>query len=120
VAWLLLRTDRLFAAGIAIILATAAIGGLWAGAGMTLGLAGTAFNCWALWRVVSLLGAVGNDQPPPRLGAVLTVFVFLLKLPLLIALGLFAQTLPYPAMPCFLGGIGLVYFALVGWAQVKR
>lgn len=88
-------------------------------AGMSLGLFGTAFNMWALGRVVSLLGSAGTEDAPAKLGATLTVLAFLVKLPLLIGLGFFAQQIGGGAMPCFLAGLGLVYFATVGWAQAK-
>lgn len=108
------------AVAIAATVAAFALGGWQGGVGMAVGIVGTSFNLWALWRVCALLGAVAEDQPQPKFGSVVTVFVFLLKLPVLIGLGLAMQRVGGPAMTCFLIGLGMVYFALVGWALARR
>ncbi len=92
------------------------ISGILGLAGMALGLFGTAFSVVALWGVVRMCGRAAPEGAAPRLGAFVTVLAFLVKLPVFIVLGMLAQRLGGAAVPCFLLGLGLVYFGLVGWA----
>jgi|DewCreStandDraft_4_1066084.scaffolds.fasta_scaffold203845_2 hypothetical protein len=89
-------------------------------AGMALGLVGTGFSILALWWVVRLTGGLAPLGAAPRFGASLTILAFLVKLPLFIALGFLAHRLGGPAPGAFLLGLGLVYFALVGWALASN
>lgn len=105
-------------AGLALVLSYAFGGGKGL-LGMASGLVGTTVNLAALWMVIRLLGGVIGDDPPPRLGATLTVFVFMLKLPILIGLGFAMNQVGKPAPQAFLLGLALVYSALVGWTQAR-
>ncbi len=87
--------------------------------GMTLGLFGTGFNLWAMWKVIVLIGKASEVGRPQRVGATLTALAFLVKLPLFVALGIVAQRLGGAAPGCFLGGLGLVYSALIGWSLIR-
>ncbi|MBX3117552.1 MAG: hypothetical protein KF784_00685 [Fimbriimonadaceae bacterium] len=117
---------RIFSPLWLITLSLIAIGGSWVfagwqgGVGMGAGIVGTSFNLWALWRICIYIGEIAADNPQPRVATFVTIFVFLLKLPILIGLGLAMQRVGGPAMPCFLIGLGMVYFALVGWALARR
>ncbi len=89
----------------------------WKGfAGMAIGLGATWFNSWALWAIIKLLGATAKESQSTKGGVVLIVTAFLLKLPILIGLGLFTRMIGGQALPCFVAGLGMVYFALIGWA----
>lgn len=85
--------------------------------GMACGIVGTAFNLFALWLIVRLLGNTMADKPLPKFGAFATVVMFLIKLPVLFLLGFAMRSLGVVALNHFLIGLGLVYFALVGWSQ---
>lgn len=88
-------------------------------AGMALGLGSVSFNMWALWRIVRLTGT-NATQETTRPATFLVVLAFFVKLPVYVAAALIAQALGGAAPACFLLGLGLVYFALVGWALTQR
>lgn len=50
-----------------------------------------------------------------RLGTTYVIFLFLVKVPVFVALSLLARRVGGAAIPCFVAGIGLVYSALIGW-----
>ncbi len=89
-------------------------------AGFGLGVAGSFLNMFFTWQVLELFKKSAEAAPPPRMGAILTVLAFLIKLPLFVACGLLARHLGGGAVPCFLGGVALVYFCAVGWALARR
>jgi hypothetical protein len=89
-------------------------------AGFALGLFATAFNNWATWGVIALTGPPPTDEAAVRRRATFTVLAFLLKLPLWVAFVLLARRIGEGALPCFLGGLALVYFATIGWALARR
>lgn len=103
--------------GVAAIITSYLVGGSLAALGMAAGLAGTAFNMVALWLIIRLLGNAMADKPQAKFGAFTTVVMFLIKLPVLVLLGFAMQRLGAVALNHFLIGLGLVYFALVGWSQ---
>jgi hypothetical protein len=88
--------------------------------GAVLGLGGTGFNTLALWGIVRLLGYSFEKGNPPKLGSIISVIAFFIKLPLFIAFGILAQRIGGAAPTCFLAGLALVYSCLVGWALAKR
>ena len=116
----LLQDPRIYTGGalIAVVLAYA-LSGLKGFEGMILGLFGTTFNLWAMWKIITLIGKASEVGRPQRVGATLTVLAFLVKLPLFVALGIVAQRLGGAAPGCFLAGLGLVYSALIGWALTR-
>lgn len=93
------------------------LGGPIALAGFGLGLAATAFSVTVLWLVIRLWT---ESAARSRFVTLAVVVAFLLKLPLFVLLGNAAQALGPPAPACFLGGLALVYSALVGWALIPR
>lgn len=99
------------------VAASYGIGGSMGAIGMAAGILGTAFNMFALWLIIRLLGNAMADKPQARFGAFMTVVMFLIKLPVLILLGFAMRNLGPTALNHFLIGLGLVYFALVGWSQ---
>jgi hypothetical protein len=88
--------------------------------GAALGLGGTGFNILALWGIVRLLGYSFQKGNPPKLGSIISVIAFFIKLPLFIAFGIIAQRIGGAAPTCFLAGLALVYSCLVGWALAQR
>lgn len=102
-----------------LALALSAIGGSNAVAGMALGLFGAAFNVIALWFLISLLGKASEKADTGKSGTTLILIAFFLKVPVYIAMGSLANRIGNPAPACFLGGIGLVYSCLVGWALAR-
>ena len=104
-------------AAIAVALVISGLRFGWQGlTGMTLGIAATWLNLWVLSRVTWLLGAYVRGSQSPKGGANFIITAFLLKLPVFIALGLFARMIGGYCLPCFLTGLGMVYFGLIGWA----
>jgi len=88
--------------------------------GMALGIFGTSFSMLALLGIIRLAEKVAahpGADVQPSFGSSLAVLAFLVKLPVVVGLGMYAQSLGTVPMNCFLWGLGLVYFAMVGWAQ---
>lgn len=118
------RFDRVFlnyalavaAIGIA---AAFAVGGSLGALGMAIGLSGAAVGVTALWAVVSFVSAVGSTGLATRLGMVVSILGFFLKLPLFYLLWSVAKTLDGAAPVCFLTGVILVYFAFGAWAAAR-
>lgn len=88
--------------------------------GYGIGVAGTSFNLGALWGVIRLGSKAWNTEKAPRIGAALVLIGFFVKLPILVALIWWVQKIGSPAPGGFLAGLGLVYSAMVGWAQASR
>ncbi len=98
---------------------SATFGG-WRGClGITLGLGATWFNCWALWMLIGFMGRAVEGSGSSKGLTALVILAFLFKLPLLIGLGLLTRFLGGVAFPCFVSGLGMVYFGLVGWAVAR-
>ncbi len=87
--------------------------------GITLGLVGTLLNLYAMRWATIVLGKSIKEEQMPKGFSVGAVIAFLLKLPLLIGLGFWANSWGPDAMTCFLIGLLLVYFCLVGWALAE-
>jgi hypothetical protein len=103
----------------ALVVCAFAFGGPTALQGALLGLAATGFSIGALWWIIRLSssGQAGPKRTP--VGTTLVVLAFFVKLPLFIALGALAHRIGGHAPACFLMGLALVYFALVGWALAQ-
>jgi hypothetical protein len=106
---------------IAIIAVAVAFGfrGITGGEGMALGLAGAGFSVTALWMIIKQLGRSAADSRRAKFAAIITVIAFFAKLPIYMLLGMIAHAIGGGAPTCFLLGVGLVYFALVGWALAQ-
>ena len=88
--------------------------------GGVLGTAGSLFNLGAWWAVIHLMASYIHAPKPETRGTFIVVTAFLIKLPLFATMALLANRLGGPALPCFVAGVALVYFALVGWALARR
>jgi hypothetical protein len=88
--------------------------------GMAVGLCGTSFNLWAWWACIGLLSQVPEKHRFAKLASAFVVVAFFAKIPLLVALWLFAKHVGDPAPGFFLLGLGLVYSTLVGWSLASR
>jgi hypothetical protein len=86
--------------------------------GLALGLIGTFGSFAGSWGIINLASASSRRDDSPGLGAVLIVVAFLVKLPVVVALGLTAQRIGPACMNGFLVGLGISYFALVTWGIV--
>ncbi len=113
-------------AAVLVAFAALGLGVAWYGGGsdgllgMALGLVATSFNNLALWGGVRLVGVTAPLGGQGRFGAFLAITAFLIKLPIFVALGLYAQSVSSVAAACFLGGLAMVYFATVGLALARR
>lgn len=85
--------------------------------GLALGLGATTFGIVLLWLAVKQTGRLAEQNAKPYRGGVVIGLGFLIKLPLFVGCGMLAQALGGPAPTWFLIGLGVVYSALVGWAQ---
>lgn len=85
--------------------------------GLGLGLGATTFGIVMLWLAVKQTGRLAEREAKPYRGGVVVGLGFLIKLPLFVGCGMLAQGLGGPAPTWFLIGLGVVYSALVGWAQ---
>ena len=88
--------------------------------GMALGIVGSLINLGALWGIIRLIGSVVTDNATGKLGAFLTVLAFLMKMPIFVGMAFAARALGPSATSCFLLGIALVYFAMIGWVLARR
>lgn len=101
-----------------VVLGSWAIRGSTGAMGAGIGLAGIGFNFWALWMGVRAFGNTFARHPgakPKGAGWILGL-AFLLKLPIVVGLGLYTQSLGSGAMDCFLIALAVVYFWAIGWA----
>lgn len=87
--------------------------------GASLGLFATTFSVIFLWLAVQMTGRLAGDNAKPYRGGVVVGLGFLIKLPLFVACGMFAQQVGGHAPTWFLLGLGVVYSALVGWAVTR-
>lgn len=94
-------------------------GGPLALAGAALGIGATAFSVLFLWLAVRQVGLIAQTDAKPSRGGVIVGLGFLIKLPLFVGAGMVAQWLGGPAPAWFLAGLGVVYFALVGWGMTR-
>lgn len=85
-------------------------------AGVALGIVASAFGLFALWRVVRLLGDSCGDRKTPPTETLVAVSALLLKFPVLFGGFATARAMGEAAATCFIGGLGLVYCALIVWA----
>jgi len=85
--------------------------------GMALGLIATTITVGGWWLAISQVAILSKSAEPRMSGGTFwVVLTFFLKLPVFFILGFLAQRIGGNAVPCFLGGLGLVYLALIGWA----
>ncbi|RYG75230.1 hypothetical protein EON80_01340 [bacterium] len=81
-------------------------------------LAGTGLSALNLigWRLgLRLVTSAVTEETPAKLGSILILLLFFVKLPLLVLTGIWFMKQPEPLPACFLTGFGLVYFALIAW-----
>lgn len=105
--------------GAIAVIVSASLGGVRGFEGISLGLAGSAFNLWALWAIIGLCGRMAGSPRSTRRGTIAILIAFFIKLPVFIALGILAHAIGGIAPTCFLVGIALVYSALVGWVLAR-
>jgi len=80
-------------------------------------LCGTALASFSIWSLYILTQSFLSSQPEPKAGAYRTVMVGILKLPVMLLLIFFGTRSSGAALGCFLGSLGLVYSAFIGfWA----
>ncbi len=102
------------------VVVAAIVGGQKGAIGMSLGIVGTSFHLWALWRLCVLSGAVAPAGPKAQLGAILSILAFFMKIPVLMVISNAMQKLGGQAHSCFLSGLGVVYCLMIGWALARR
>jgi len=89
-------------------------------AGMALGLTATSITVGGWWLAISQIAILSKAENAKGSGGTFwVVLAFLLKLPVFFVLGIVAQRIGGNAVPCFLGGLGLVYLAMIVWAFCK-
>jgi len=115
----------LFTIGATFVLAiglAAMVGGPLAAVGILLGVVATAVSLAGWWPAIRLLGEVATVEGANhgKIGRTYVVLVFLVKLPIFVGLGFLALKLGGAAPPCFLIGLGLVYFWLIGWSLTRE
>lgn len=87
--------------------------------GFLLGAGASCLNLVGWWLLIRLMGSEPTEKAA-KLGAGCSVFLFFLKLPLLIAAWYLAQKLGPETTAPFLMGLGLVYSWMLVWAQRPR
>ena len=87
---------------------------------MSIGLAAGAFGAAALWFLIQLIGTMSRGGKSPILGTILTILAFAAKLPVYMVAWRAVEAIGSPAPGWFLGGVGLVYSCLVGWAAARN
>jgi len=88
-------------------------------AGWLVGVGASAFNLWAMWMAIRLLGTLFAKNPATHKGGPILVLAFLIKLPVFVVAGMSAQRLGSTASTAFIVAIGLVYSLMVWWASSR-
>lgn len=88
--------------------------------GMSLGLGSTAFNFIAFRMAIYVIGKTIKETQQTNTAAVFGVIALFVKLPIWCVCAMVAQRQGGAVLNCFLVGLGLVYFAAIGWAQAKN
>lgn len=88
-------------------------------AGMAIGIAATLFSLLALSWAISVIARPSTAPEQSRLRTAFIYVCFLLKLPLIVGAMTLVQRWDGAAPGHFIGGLLLVYFALVGWGFAK-
>ena len=90
--------------------------------GMAAGILAGGLSLYAWWSAIQLLGRVAAESAEQesqkgsnRFGTAYVIILFLVKAPIFVGLGYLAHRVGGATMPCFIAGIGLVYFSLIGW-----
>ncbi len=88
--------------------------------GMSLGLGSTAFNFIAFRAAMYVVGKTIEETKRPDAAGVFGILALFIKLPIWCICAMIAQRAGGAVLNCFLVGLGLVYFAAIGWAQAKN
>ncbi len=108
---------RWFAAVSVISTGASAFWGPLAVQGYAMGLFGTALHMAGIWGIVRLVGMSAPHEQTQKLGAALSAFMFLFKLPVMVALMMVVSKMGTLAQNSFLLGLGVVYCWAIGWAE---
>ena len=110
------KRQRIVSSGLTLIVLLSAVGYLFGGnealLGSFLGCLASVVSIGSVSMVVALLA---SRLPKPKTGAVFTVVMLILKLPLLVLCLYFGTRLLGWGMGCFLGTIGLVYSHVIAY-----
>lgn len=94
--------------------------------GAFFGITGTTFNLLGIWLMIRLIASAAmaneksDDEKESMTGAAIAVFIFLIKLPVMVGLMMLVQRIGGFADDAFLAGLGLVYCWLIGWAESSK
>lgn len=88
--------------------------------GMALGIGFGMFSLWVIWLLILLLGREAPAVEKPQVGAVLSVLLFLIKLPLFFLMVFVTYSLGGVTPGCFAAGLILVYSLSIGWAVARH
>ena len=100
-----------------LLLASLSVGSLVGLGHFVLGFISTGFFLFVTWKAIQFFGTlVGHGgKPGPSL---MSLFIVLgIKVPFIVALSFYIQSLELRQQGCFLMGLALVYSWLIGWAQ---
>lgn len=86
---------------------------------MALGILGAGFGISALWYMIKQLGKNPPESGRAKFGTFIIVLAFFAKLPFYMLVGILAHQIGGGAPTCFLLGVALVYFCLIGWALAQ-
>ena len=84
-----------------------------------LGIVSTTFFLFVTWKAIQFFGSIVGQGA--KSGPSLTAFFIILgfKIPFVVILSFYIQTLDLRQQGCFVVGLALVYSWLIGWAQVR-
>lgn len=84
------------------------------------GILSTALFLYASWQVVLLFSSQVRQGARPIQTMVSFFIAIGFKLPIFLVLGLYIRNLEFRFQACFLLGLTMVYFWLVGWAVNRQ
>lgn len=103
-----------------LLIGSVAYGGGLGGGLFLLGLLTTALFVFASWQVVLLFSSQVKQgvRPVPTMVSFFIALGF--KIPIFVVLGFYIRNLEFHLQVCFLLGLVVVYFWLVGWAVNRQ
>jgi hypothetical protein len=102
----------------AVLIITSIIVGSLTGLGhFALGLISTGFFLFVTWKAIQFFGTVVGQGGKPGQSLISLFIVLGIKIPFIIGLCFYIQSLELRQQGCFLMGLALVYSWLIGWAQ---
>ena len=103
---------------LALGIVSSAVVGSFLGLGhFSLGLVSTGFFLFVTWRAIQFFGMTIKQGAKANFSFISLFIILGIKVPFIVGLTFYIQSLEFHQQGCFLMGLALVYSWLIGWAQ---